>query len=679
MRSQVLSAFTGALGLAAMVATAPAPSYYGNGTCGDRVSTVYVTGPAVSTTTVDSGQPTTVYVTVPPLSTLILGGEGATAVPTDTQTLYSTRTSTITSRNGATVYPSYGAPIYSTHISISASQSAETPYASFGEPLSLIETDQIAAVGAAPTSSSLQYDGTVTEVDIVTITTGLVPSGSSGSEGALPAPTTLDTSQIEYTTTIKNTISTSSETTVTKTLPASPSISGLAVKCSGVRSGGWNATSTNGITGSENTQAISGQATISTGTAQTPFDLFPTSNDIISITSLAAKSGFNVYTTPTEVSTADGEYTTAVIDGQTVSWGGTDTYATAQSVSSPGSTVDSSESSIPFTFSIPSVTLQLESETVVSSTLANPTPLASSTLATLPSSRFSNSTTDGGLTASATSNSIASSSIFTASVPSETSAAVVATSSFTANQTATSASLIASNQGLTSVSSASATPTLCGEHGDFTLNFDDIPPLAIGNQSVNDVQPAPVFNPYHQFAFTDGFVVVPPPTDPYLPSSPPLLLEFIPNFNVDGTNPNAGPNTGEEGYSGDIEDGDFGATGCFHFNFYGASFGCDSHGPLCIFTFTGFRLDNTTRETTTVVSKQYSVPACPSLKKCDLTLVTVDDTFRDLTSIRLNVTVGSDPKIWWMDDLQLGWTDNSCVAIHEKVCIEGARVEVVDT
>jgi hypothetical protein len=95
--------------------------------------------------------------------------------------------------------------------------------------------------------------------------------------------------------------------------------------------------------------------------------------------------------------------------------------------------------------------------------------------------------------------------------------------------------------------------------------------LSIGNQSVNDVQPEPVFNPYHQFDFSDGFVVVPPPKDPYLPSSKPLLLEFIPNFDDNETNTQSGPNTQEFGYSGDIGNGDHGLTGCFGFNFYGAS------------------------------------------------------------------------------------------------------------
>jgi hypothetical protein len=184
--------------------------------------------------------------------------------------------------------------------------------------------------------------------------------------------------------------------------------------------------------------------------------------------------------------------------------------------------------------------------------------------------------------------------------------------------------------------------------------------LSVRNQSANDIQPEPVFNPYHQFDFSDGFTVVPPPTDPYLPSSPPLLLEFIPDFNVNGTNPLAGPNTAEQGYSGQISDGDHGLTGCFIFNMYGASFGCDSKGRDCDFTFTGLRLDMASGEAYPVTLQNYSISACPALSDCSLRPISLDDTFVDLNAVQIKVTVAGSPEMWWMDDLHLGWFNNSC-------------------
>jgi hypothetical protein len=155
------------------------------------------------------------------------------------------------------------------------------------------------------------------------------------------------------------------------------------------------------------------------------------------------------------------------------------------------------------------------------------------------------------------------------------------------------------------------------------------------------------------------------------------LVEFIPNFNINGTNPMAGPNTAEDGYSGDIGNGDHGLTGivslmlvlsetnnsgCFSFNMYGASFGCDSLGPPCDFTFTGYQLNKTRGPDQQVAIQDIAVPACKALAglKCQLVPVTLDNTFQDLDKVRINVTVAGTPKIWWMDDLQLGWTNNTC-------------------
>ncbi|RDW73677.1 hypothetical protein BP5796_07119 [Coleophoma crateriformis] len=214
----------------------------------------------------------------------------------------------------------------------------------------------------------------------------------------------------------------------------------------------------------------------------------------------------------------------------------------------------------------------------------------------------------------------------------------------------------------TSVSSSpSASPTICGEQGDFTLTFDDTPILAIDNSTdPNAVEGAPVFNPYHQFIFSDGFTVIPPPTDPFFPKSGKQLLEFIPNLNINGTNPRAGPNTDELGYSGGISDGDHGITGCFTFNFYGAALGCESTGSGCDFTFSGYQLNSNHTDVIPVAVQDHVIPACTALNGCPLTPVVVDSTFQNLTTLRINVTVAGVPKVWWMDDLHLGWYKNSC-------------------
>ncbi|QSZ33470.1 hypothetical protein DSL72_005038 [Monilinia vaccinii-corymbosi] len=211
---------------------------------------------------------------------------------------------------------------------------------------------------------------------------------------------------------------------------------------------------------------------------------------------------------------------------------------------------------------------------------------------------------------------------------------------------------------------ASATPSSCGERGDFVLTFDDVPSLPVSNAShTSDVQPEPFFNPYHQFRFSDGFTVAPPPKRmPFLPSSSPFLLEFTPNFNASTSNRHTGPNVADHGFAGQIGSADEGSTGCFNFNLYGASLGCDSQGPPCDFTFTGYSYDAASRETSQLSQQRIRVPACPELShaQCTLMPIDLDPGFRDLSFFLVNVTVAGTARVWWMDDLRLGWADDTC-------------------
>lgn len=160
---------------------------------------------------------------------------------------------------------------------------------------------------------------------------------------------------------------------------------------------------------------------------------------------------------------------------------------------------------------------------------------------------------------------------------------------------------------------------------------------------------------------------MPPPTDRYLPSSSPLLLEFIPAFG----GAEVGPNSAAYGYSGQISDGDHGFAGCFTFNVYGASFGCNSTGPACDFTFTGLHYDVATDTVSTITSQTASIDACPALFKCNLTSIALDGTFVGLNAIQIKAAAGGEPQGWWMDDIRLGWFNNTCSA---GLCRQAAHI-----
>lgn len=146
---------------------------------------------------------------------------------------------------------------------------------------------------------------------------------------------------------------------------------------------------------------------------------------------------------------------------------------------------------------------------------------------------------------------------------------------------------------------------------------------------------------------------------------------FVPNFTLNSSNPNSGPNAADSGFAGDIANGDHGLTGCFQFNFYGASVGCDSTGPDCVFKFTGLRYDPATGNNTEVARHIHKVAACPGLDNCSLVPIDLVDTFKDLTVLRVSVTVANQPKIWFMDDLRMGWFDNSC---EKGVCRQDSHI-----
>jgi hypothetical protein len=160
----------------------------------------------------------------------------------------------------------------------------------------------------------------------------------------------------------------------------------------------------------------------------------------------------------------------------------------------------------------------------------------------------------------------------------------------------------------------------------------------------------PLFSPYHKFYFSGGFAIVPPPTDPYLPSSGRLLVEFL-----------ATP-LSDLGTTGAIGNGRNELSGCFNFNALSLNVGCDSKGPDCDWYFSGYQYNLTSGSFNQITSQNISTAACPDLTDCSLIPVTLDYSFQNMTEIRIYLTVAGEDKIWWMDDLKLEWFYKGCDA-----------------
>lgn len=164
-----------------------------------------------------------------------------------------------------------------------------------------------------------------------------------------------------------------------------------------------------------------------------------------------------------------------------------------------------------------------------------------------------------------------------------------------------------------------------------------------------------MYNPYDRFWFSSGFVIAPPPTVPFVPTSGGKLLEFVPPVLTNGT-ATYSLDTAQFGVGVDA------SSECFRFNFYGANLGCDAKkGQFCEFTFTGYRFNATLNAEEEAMSQLAWVPACPELKECPLTPFLVED-FNDITSVLVTLRVDGKPHSWWADDVRVGWFNNSCEA-----------------
>lgn len=178
---------------------------------------------------------------------------------------------------------------------------------------------------------------------------------------------------------------------------------------------------------------------------------------------------------------------------------------------------------------------------------------------------------------------------------------------------------------------------------------------------INVTDPMPIFSPYKHFYFSEGFVVGPPPRVPFIPESPPLLLQFMAQ-DINVTRNDNFPVTGQYGATGEIGVGENLRWGCYTFDAIAAAVGCDSLGPVCEFQATGVVYNTATDEYDEKYTTFFETPGCPAGENCALTEYMFLDEFKDIQGLRINATVEGVPKIWWLDDLQLMWSDGSCEA-----------------
>ncbi|KAL9027770.1 MAG: hypothetical protein Q9196_003752 [Gyalolechia fulgens] len=217
-------------------------------------------------------------------------------------------------------------------------------------------------------------------------------------------------------------------------------------------------------------------------------------------------------------------------------------------------------------------------------------------------------------------------------------------------------SVVESTPPFSNATQTSATSASCGvDTGRFTINFDDLPHFATTSPS-SDVPP--IFNPYRKLFFNGGYGYAPPPEDPYAPISPPQLAVY--NYHNDSVSTQS-IDAGLE-LHGEIGAGPRFNESAYWIDAYSTWIGCANAGPgECRINFIGYDRFNTQIATQTLLQRP-----CPGLVECKLARVTFTNQFRDLAGLQILAFVNKTPVTFYMDDLSLGWSNNTCAAQLER-------------
>ncbi|KAL9079926.1 MAG: hypothetical protein Q9157_001218 [Trypethelium eluteriae] len=343
--------------------------------------------------------------------------------------------------------------------------------------------------------------------------------------------------------------------------------------------------------------------------------------------------------------------------------------------------------SVPTTVNNPTDSTSTEfitSTEMLSSVISQP-PFANISGATTPTSwSYSNKSTSTKIPWRSFTSTLIDSSISEATVSSPTSSTGMSISALATTTGQIDVTSSPSSSEFTTPASSSATAsqtsstpsTSCGPTGNFVVNFDDLPSGPVPTDGTNTTDPLDsedeptIFSPFHDLFFSNGFYYVPPPSDPYQPSSPPQLAVFLPNKTGQ---PLDHPDIGTL-YTGEVGAGPASSSSAFAFNAYSARLGCDWRGPSgCTMHIFGYRFDVATGNQTQVAHQMAMLPPCASGSGCELALTTLTAEFANVTGIRFEAEGGSGEALkWFMDDLALGWANNTCAAAGERANVRTA-------
>ena len=129
------------------------------------------------------------------------------------------------------------------------------------------------------------------------------------------------------------------------------------------------------------------------------------------------------------------------------------------------------------------------------------------------------------------------------------------------------------------------------------------------------------------------------------------------NVNVNGS-----PDAGLELF-GEFGAGPRATQSAYWIDAFSVYLGCKNPGPSdCVISLNGYVPGRSTRAAFQTVTQ----PPCPGLVNCKLALVEFNADFRNLSGVQIIAAVDRRPVDWYMDELELGWSNNTCEATTER-------------
>jgi hypothetical protein len=114
---------------------------------------------------------------------------------------------------------------------------------------------------------------------------------------------------------------------------------------------------------------------------------------------------------------------------------------------------------------------------------------------------------------------------------------------------------------------------------------------------------------------------------------------------------------------GEIGAGRRRSSSAFWFNAHSVYLGCDNPSAYqCELQITGLVYHEKTRSEVAVFHQTVSLLPCLLPKNCELQQVHFDSSMKGLSGIRIQASANYVPVNWFMDDLTLGWSNNTCAA-----------------